>query len=285
MTTPSLNENVLTWTFENYATIASAFSGLITCALIIYIYQRSGSVFFLRDLIWKFFGGTTEFENKTYERNRKELREIEHYRFEFNIPAQSLQHTELVEAWISKNDYSHRDISKVKNYIDWKNFKTIRFKEKLFSKNAERLLIILLGLFMLIISIALPLTSIDYLMVSLKNAPNTPSFYLSQNNAKFKILSDTVLTISDCRSSDSLQKFILPNLSEKNLDSICSVFLDPKYNDYIERGLKAQRGFLFFITTLSIFIVIYALIRLHRLTLARSLHDRSKLENQLYFPF
>ena len=285
MVQPSLNENVVTWTFENYATIASAFSGIFTCALIIYIYQRSGSVFFLRDLAWKFFGGANEFENKTYEKNRKILREVEHYRFEFNIPAQSLEHTELVEAWISENSYSHRDIAKIKNYINWKDFRNLDFKENLFSKNTERFLSTLMALFMLIITLSLPLTGFDYLMVSLKNATDAPSFYLSEYNAKFNIFSDTVMTINDCKTSDSLQKFILPNLSEKNLDAICSLFLDPKYSTYVQHGLKDQRGFLSLITLISICMVTYTLIRLRRLNIARDLHKKLKFDKQLSFQF
>lgn len=285
MAQPNLSENIVTWTFENFAAIASAFSGIFTCALIIYIYQRSGSVFFLRDLAWRFFGGASEFENTTYEKTRKILREIEHYRFEFNIPAQTLEHTELVEVWISKNSYFHRDIAKIRNYIDWKDFQNLAFKETLFSKNTERFLSTIMGLFMLIITLALPLTGVDYLMVSLKNAPDAPSFYLSEYNAKFKILSDVVLTINDCKSSDSLQKFIQPNISEKNLDTICSIFLDPKYSMYVQHGLKDQRGFLFLITFISIFTVIYTLVRLSRLNIARRLHERLKFDKQLSFQF
>lgn len=285
MAQSNLNENIIAWTFENYAAIASALSGIFTCALIFYIYQRSGSVYFLRDLVWKFFGGASEFENKLYEKARKASREVEHYRFEFNIPVQSLEHTELVEIWINENNYTHRDISIIKNYISWKDFRNLSFKKNLFSKNAERFFTSLMGLLMLTITLTLPLTSFDYLMVSLKNAPDVPSFYLSEHNARFSILSDMVLTVDECKTSDSLKKFILPNLSEKNLDTICSLFLDPKYSTYVQHGLREQKGFLFLITFISICAATYTLIRIRRLNIARNLHNKLKLDKQLSFDF
>lgn len=97
----NIDANIVDWTFQNYATLASMLSGIAICALIFYIYKRSGSLIFLRDLMWRFFGGSTKFEDEEYELVRKNLREVEYYRFEFNIPAQNLTETKLAEEWIS----------------------------------------------------------------------------------------------------------------------------------------------------------------------------------------
>ncbi|MDP0941746.1 hypothetical protein, partial [Klebsiella quasipneumoniae] len=51
------------------------------------------------------------------------------------------------------------------------------------------------------VAVALPLTDTKYLMVSLKNAPQTPSFYLSEDNVKFGLWSDARLTVDQCRTS------------------------------------------------------------------------------------
>jgi len=67
----NFNDNIVNWTFENYATLASLGSGIAICLLALYIYSRSGSLIFLRDLMWRFFGGSTKFETEDYEQVRK----------------------------------------------------------------------------------------------------------------------------------------------------------------------------------------------------------------------
>ncbi|WJM92819.1 DUF6216 family protein [Pseudomonas brenneri] len=133
MSQQNFNDNIVNWTFENYATLASLVSGIAICLLVFYIYSRSGSLIFLRDLMWRFFGGSTKFETEDYENIRKNLREVEYYRFEFNIPAQNLADTKLAEEWIKKNGFCHRDVARVRKYIDWKDFNSLTFKEALFS--------------------------------------------------------------------------------------------------------------------------------------------------------
>ena len=38
MSQPALNDNIVTWTFQNYAAIVGLLSGLAICALVLYIY-------------------------------------------------------------------------------------------------------------------------------------------------------------------------------------------------------------------------------------------------------
>lgn len=272
MQQPTSNNNIVIWTFENYTTLVGLSSGLAIVGLVFYIYYRSGSLMLLRDLMWRFFGGSIKFENIDYETSRKNLREVEHYRFEFNIPAQTLEDATLAENWIKNNTFSHRDIASIKAYIDWSDFKKPNFKSKLFSKKVENVFAACLIFFLLLILIAPPLTSTNYLMVSLRDAPDAPAFFISENNAKFTTFSKKLLTPTECSSSRSLQDFIQPNLSENDLGRICDLFLDPSYIENIQNGLKEQRALFIFIALLSIFAAFCILVKLTRIRTARKLY-------------
>ena len=56
------NDSIVIWTFDNYTTLVGFFSGFAVIGLVLYIYYRSGSLMLLRDLMWRFFGGSTKFE-------------------------------------------------------------------------------------------------------------------------------------------------------------------------------------------------------------------------------
>ncbi|KAA2227985.1 DUF6216 family protein [Pseudomonas brenneri] len=275
MSQQNFNDNIVNWTFENYATLASLVSGIAICLLVFYIYSRSGSLIFLRDLMWRFFGGSTKFETEDYENIRKNLREVEYYRFEFNIPAQNLADTKLAEEWIKKNGFCHRDVARVRKYIDWKDFNSLTFKEALFSKYAQYMFFGLLFIFFLIISISAPLTNAKYLMVSLRDAPEAPSFYLSEGDAKFSFFRSTpTLTEKECQSPESLKEIFNKEFTEKNINIICSLFDDKKYREHVNNGLKGQRGLLLTIIATSIFSVFCILVRISRSSIAKKLHEK-----------
>jgi len=274
----NIDANIVDWTFQNYATLASMLSGIAICALIFYIYKRSGSLIFLRDLMWRFFGGSTKFEDEEYELVRKNLREVEYYRFEFNIPAQNLTETKLAEEWIKKHGFCHRDVAKVRNYINWNNFSTLTFKETLFSKLTQNITVGLLIFFFIIISFIVPVTNSPYLMVSLKDAPEAPSFYLSKENAKFYFFkSEPTLSNTECQSAESLEAFSELGFTTDQLDTICSFFLLDNYRTHIADGLKGQRGILLSIVAISIFSVFCMLVMLTRQDVARKLHKKINL--------
>ncbi|KAF2406301.1 hypothetical protein SAMN04490179_5212 [Pseudomonas antarctica] len=274
MSQPALNDNIVTWTFQNYAAIVGLLSGLAICALVLYIYSRSGSLIFLRDLLWRFFGGSTAFENEKYEATRKNLREVEYYRFEFNIPAQNLEQAQQADQWITANRFSYSDVARIRKYIDWSDFANVSLKEKMltpFKKNG------CLGLgifFLVIISITPPLAGSSYLMVSLKKAPDVPAFYLSENNAKFHIWPSETLSVDDCKSPTVLEKFYNDDFSEDTINTLCSLFLSPTYREDVKRALTEQKGFLLFIACFSIVAVFCLLTKLSRLGVAKKLHDQ-----------
>lgn len=269
-----LNDTIVKWAFDSLASGAFWTSGILICISIFFIYSRSGSLFFIRDIIWRLVGATIKFENSKYEESRKALREVEHYRFEFNIPAQTLEQADLAEHWILKNNFAHRDIAKLKRYINWKNFNEIHFKTELFSKTSERIAIGALLISILAIIAAPPAASSDYLLVSLKDSPSTPSFYLSESNAKFGMFSDSFLTTDDCSSPSALEKFTTSTITDENLNSICSLFLDPKYSEHINNTLKEQRFFAFWAASFAMIIVFSQLVRLTRIGIARKLNKK-----------
>jgi hypothetical protein len=269
-----INDNIVSWTFENYAAVAGLFSGVAICLLVFYIYSRSGSLIFLRDMMWRFFGGSEKFEDTTYEIARKNLREIEHYRFEFNIPAQNLTQAKQAEEWISKNELCHREVSKIRTFIDWKEFNALTLKEKLFSKAPYRILIGLLILFFAIITVTPPLAGSEHLMVSLRNAPETPSFYLSESGAKFHFWTNTTLTTTECLSPESLKKFINTDFSENRINTICNLFLDSNYSAHVKDGVKEQKAFLLVVAFISILVVFFILVKLNKITIARKIQKQ-----------
>ena len=268
------NDSIVIWTFDNYTTLVGFFSGIAVIGLVLYIYYRSGSLMLLRDLMWRFFGGSTKFENSDFERSRKNLREVEHYRFEFNIPAQTLEDATLAENWIKSNSFSHRDVASIKSYIDWSDFNNPNLKTKLFSTKVEHLFAAGLVFFLLLILITPPLASTNYLMVYLRESPDTPSFFISENNAKFSMFSKKPLTPVECGSSTSLQDFIKPGFSENDLDQICNLFLNPNYIENVKSGLKEQRAVFIFIVLLSILAAFCLLVKLTRIRTARKLYTR-----------
>jgi hypothetical protein len=274
MSQPALNDNIVTWTFQNYAAIVGLLSGVAICLLVLYIYSRSGSLIFLRDLMWRFFGGSTNFETQKYETARKNLREVEYYRFEFNIPAQNLEQARLADEWITGNDFSYSDVARIRKYIDWKDFNHLSLKEKMFSPFKRQWFLGLGAFFLVIISITPPLADSNYLMVSLKKAPGVPSFYLSENDAKFHFWPSATLSIDECKSPTALETFYNDDFSESTINTICSLFLSDTYREDVKKGLSEQKGFLLFIACLSIFAVFCVLTKLSRLAVAKKLHDQ-----------
>ncbi|WP_247262989.1 MULTISPECIES: DUF6216 family protein [Pseudomonas] len=275
------HENALSWPLENYATFTSIATAIFIFGFIIYIYTRSGSLLFLRDLFWRLCGGIDKFNDSLFEQMRKDLRELEYYRFEFNIPAKNLKQARLSADWILKNDISSRDVARARNYIDWSDFSKLKIKTKSISKGIETPKLIVTILFIAIAATTSQFAITKYLMVSLKNAPDVPSFYISEDNVKFKIFADIFLTPAECRSSASLEKFITPEFQEKNLDTICSFFIDSRYNDYVNNGLSQQRGLLLMITAWSLFLVFTFVASLTRLHTARALHTHLKSRERM----
>lgn len=274
MAEPIVKSTPLTWYVENLAAFTSIATLVAIVWLLCFIYRRSGSLLFLRDWIWRFFGGKPHFETKRFERMRKDLRELEYYRYEFNIPANTLHEADLAEEWVYDNGFTPREFGRVKRYVDWSDFTTLRFITRRFAQWRINCFFFLAIVLLAGVTIAVPLIESKYLMVSLKNSPDAPSFYLSEDNVKFGIWSDSVLKVEHCRSSESLKPFLLPGLPEEKLDIICSFFLDKNYSKYVSEGLSEQRGLLFSLVLVSMAGMIYLVMRIARMEAARRLYKQ-----------
>ena len=274
MADPIVKSTPLTWYVENIAAFGSIVTAIAIVWLLIFIYRRSGSLLFLRDWVWRFFGGQPHFETERFERMRKDLRELEYFRYEFNVPATTLREADLAEAWMYENGFPPRDFGRVKHYIDWSNFAALSFITRRFSRWRTNALFILALILLIGVAVALPLSESRFLMVSLKNAPDAPSFYLSQDGVKFGLWTDKRLTVEQCRSSESLRSYVLPGLPEEKLDIICSFFLDKTYSQYVREGLSEQRALLFWFVLLSMGAMIGIVLVIARMEVAGRLHQR-----------
>lgn len=270
----------LTWYAENFPTFSSIGTAVCILWLLFFIYTRSGSLLFLRDLFWKVFGGKTKFESARFERMRKDLRELEYFRYEFNIPANTLEEADLAEDWMHKHSFNPRDFGRIRNYVDWKDFTNLKFKTKKFANWITTLFLSTSFFLLLYIAITPTLLDVKHLMVSLKNDDKTPSFFLAEDHAKLELFSSKRLTVEKCRSSETLQEFVSPGFPEKKLDTICSFFLDKNYKKYVKEGLSEQRALFTWVAFFSFVGMIWLVVLVARMEVARKLHKQFLAENQ-----
>lgn len=263
------------WSIENLAPLAGIGAPILLGILLWFIYRRAGSLYFLRDLIWRIFGGTTEFDNHSqFDTLRKELREIEYFRYEFNIPAKNLHEANLAHRWIVDNGLAPGDLSRNRAYIDWSDFNAPRFATGKFSPKRFKYFIALLAILGVLLA-PLPMASQSpYMMVWLKNEPDAPAFYLSQQDIKFEMwFPDDKLTLDQCRSSERLAPFTR-YMPEKNLDTICSFFMATDYAVEVEKGLKGQRRFLAVVSAILFLGLVLVVLKLSRMQRAQTVYNR-----------
>lgn len=263
------------WSIENLAPLAGIGAPILLGILLWFIYRRAGSLYFLRDLIWRIFGGTTEFDNHSqFDNLRKELREIEYFRYEFNIPAKNLHEANLAHRWIVDNGLAPGDLSRNRAYIDWSDFNAPRFATGKFSPKRFRCFIALLAILGVLLA-PLPMASQSpYMMVWLKNEPDAPAFYLSQQDIKFEMwFPDDKLTLDQCRSSERLAPFTR-YMPEENLDTICSFFMATDYAVEVEKGLKGQRRFLAVVSAILFLGLVLVVLKLSRMQRAQTVYSR-----------
>ncbi|AYN17418.1 hypothetical protein CHR29_20565 [Pseudomonas monteilii] len=261
------------WSVETLAPLGGVGTLILIGLLLWFIYRRAGSLYFLRDLIWRSFGGTTEFDSHSQLNTlRRELREIEFFRYEFNIPANNLHEACLAHRWIVDNGFAPGDLSRNRAYIDWSDFDEPKFATARFSRGRFKgFLALLIVLFALITPLPVANQS-EYLMVSLKNDPASPAFYLSQQDIKFEMwFPDEKLTLDQCRSSESLAPFTR-YMPEEKLDTICSFFMAPDYAAQVEKGVKGQRALLTGLAAILFLGLLLTVLKLSRMERAQKLY-------------
>ena len=241
MTEKELSETAFSWFLQHYDALAAIGTAFTMAMTVVWLYKRVGSLTFLKDLIWRMFGSQPTFERESFEVRRRDQREVEHFRYEFNIPVTTIEEAELAERWISERNLSTWDVSSAKGLIDWKDYRNISLKDGAFGRgtiNAFRsfLAICILGMLGM-----LAIMSSAYVMVSFKHDPDAPWIYLAKDHVKLSMLGAEQMVLNDCRNPESLNKFSSNDMPEKRLDVVCSFLIDQTYGRYVQEKLAEQR--------------------------------------------
>lgn len=121
---------IISWIMDNLTALASIAYVAAFIAFLLYVYTRAGSMHFLRDRIWRLMGGKSEFLIPDLQKLKLEARELEHFRFEFGIPASTIRDIQPFERWISDHKISLKDAATAKEYIDWTDYSRLNIKRK-----------------------------------------------------------------------------------------------------------------------------------------------------------
>lgn len=250
------------------ATILLAANIVLISAIFLYIYNRAGSTLFIRDKLWRVLGGKTDFSTPAFQKLKEEARELEHFKFEFNVPATSLEEAKEFEKWVAAHNLPLFDILSARNYIDWTNFKSLKLKKTNFElRKSLSAITALLSYIFMVASCAL--ATPNYFVAKL---PNTKSFYVSETKIKFSIFTKDSLTIESCKSLQNVKeisrKFEFPL---DTLKDICKDLENEAIQKKIRKEITTQRIavgslgvflFLFFIHSAKTAFKISAAIRL-----------------------
>lgn len=241
MTEKELSETAFSWFLQHYDALAAIGTGLTVAVAVVWLYNRVGSLTFLKDLIWRMFGSQPTFDRECFEVRRRDQREVEHFRYEFNIPVTTIEQAELAERWISERGLSTWDVSSAKGLIDWGDYREISLKPSALSRSTTRWLKGFLIACMLGVLGMLTIMSSAYVMVSFKHDPDAPWIYLGRDHVKLSMFGTEHMVLDDCRNSESLKKFSSEELPEERLDVICSFLIDKTYARYVQQKLGEQR--------------------------------------------
>lgn len=230
---------IISWIMDNITALASIAYAATFIAFLLYVYTRAGSMHFLRDRIWRLMGGKSDFLIPDLQKLKLEARELEHFRFEFGIPASTIRDIEYFEHWISENTISLKDAATAKEYIDWSDYSHLDIKKKNFTflqKLFTYLGILTLVSAALFFFIAIP----NYLMASFEDSP---FFYISAKETKFSILGGDTLDRTSCKEKEALSR-----LSQENdfpldrLQTICSAYESEEQTNSLKKRINEQKS-------------------------------------------
>jgi len=266
---------LLSFTFQNWTVLTSILGVVIVGMAMLYVYRRSGSFFFLRDRVWRFFDGKQTFDDPRFEKMRKRARELEFFRFEFNIPVKSFLDAERAEKWITQHQLPVNDVSLSRSIINWKDFADIRLKTYLTTQKTITLLrVSAVTLFLLTIASTLLIAN-PFVLMNFKQ--NGPSFYAAKNQMYLEI-GATPLTLADCSTPEKLASFTNKEFTSSRLDVLCQVLLPPFSDGYGDR-IADQRG-VFALLAAEIFAgLVYAIRLLAIVNAARRIERQISVKN------
>ncbi|HEX8592336.1 MAG TPA: DUF6216 family protein [Pseudomonas sp.] len=228
------------WFITNPTSIIVFLNLLLLAAGFVYIYRRAKSMLFLRDRLWRLLGGKADFAHEKFERMKREARELEHFRYEFNIPAHSLEQAEAFHEWQSQHRLQLGDVSLAKNYIDWRDFNALKMKVSLRQLRRINVAAMIAAILLyLVVALSFSLAASNYLMVSFKD---TPFFYVSEKDVKFSPFGQPKLSSQTCESPEALQALDdETDFPPQRFSSICEEFGSPRIVEHIKTELSKQR--------------------------------------------
>lgn len=257
---------------ENLTIISSISSGLLVISCLFYFYHRARSTFFLRDRLWKLIGGKSEFHTPTFEASRKEARELEHFRMEFRVPAESLKEAQAYLTWQSRINIPARKIAFVYNHFDWSNFSSPKVKTKKIQSKINVFTIPTVALIILC-SLSFMIPTSPYVLASL---PETPRFYIGKYSFKFTLLGEN-FDKHTCEDNALLKRESgASNFPIETSTEICKSIKDGSAKETIDKLFKEQIA-----AGIVIFIVcgIYLSILLYHLRKLYTIRDvKSKIK-------
>lgn len=208
---------------------------------LLYFSQRTGSLHFIKDRFWGIFGGKKEFYDPELEKLRQELREIEHFRAEFNIQANTIEETKKFRRWVRLHSLPIRLVVLAKKHIRYNNFEDIKIE---YGSHLKHQIITLIGLITITaLSVLSAYGSNSKYWLAYFSDGNIVSkgFYLASDNFKLT-LTGRHIGKEDCKNTELILK--LPeakNFSSENIVTLCSVFTSDTTKNTQTSELKTQK--------------------------------------------
>lgn len=251
--------NTISLFLENTTGISAILALALSVACIFYFIYRARSSLFLRDRLWKLIGGKTEFHNENFETLRKESRDLEHFRMEFRVPADTMNDANEFINWQKRNEIPTGKIALAHNHIDWSDFGSPKIKGNL---KLQAILLLLLIAILTIPGIASVVFILSpYAIVSF---PESPNFYLKKNEFKLGILSNRI-NQETCKDENSLEtESKSHNFPIEKIKTVCKSINNPNDEEKISRLFREQLSggaSLLTISTIYIAMCLYALIK------------------------
>jgi len=263
------------WTNNNLTLIVSILNALFISALFIHFYFRAGSLLFIRDKLWHYLGGKESFYTSELEQLRKDARELEHFRFEFNVPAQSIKDARLFERWVSEKEISLTSIKKAREYIDWSDFsdlKTKDFNYNIRSKITLTWAITLYATFALLVSLILS----PYLFLHFGDPARSDTFYMTTKEARFGFfIGSPTLNIENCldlKIRETVENTY--NITDEQIEIICLAFSNEKDQEHLHNEISKQRIAMSLFAVMLLYFFFAAIKRSAKLSAARKIHEK-----------
>jgi hypothetical protein len=274
-------QNIFTainWTLTNLPALASIVYAIGFSSFLFYVYNRAGSMYFLRDRIWRLMGGKSDFYIPDLQKLKLEAREIEHFRFEFGVPARSIQEIQQFENWVKANNLSLKDIATAREYINWGDYSQLKLKEKNLGRIAK--VFTFFGItFLALATFSFWAAAPNYLMASFDDSPY---FYISTKEAKFTMFGEATINKSTCEDEKTLIEISKESdFPLQRIKVICDAYSDDKQFASLAKKIKEQRTAAFSLSIFFALVMIYFARESAKAYAAQRVHSSLKSRKQV----